>query len=172
MRLTPVVVKLRVNLKAREWCKLPYPDHPNGCPNYGKRVTCPPDAPLIYDFLDLDKPVYLISVQFDLASHIEKMLSKHPAWSERQARCVLYWQGSVNKELKTECDIFKKQHPEVVTTICPEAMGVNVIETARWCGFQVDTKPAKTVYKIALAGEPKNESMRQMSSRSRQFVLW
>ena len=154
IRMIAEVFNLRINMKAREWCKLPYPDHPRGCPNYGKHITCPPNAPLIYDYFNLDKPLYLIPVQFDLGAHIKKMLAKHPDWSERQARCVLYWQSSVNKELKAECNIFRWKHPEMITTICPEAMGVNVIETARWCGFQVETKPTKIVYKIALAGIP------------------
>lgn len=150
------VYNLRVNLKAREWCKLPYPDHPKGCPMYGKKDTCPPQAPLINSFFDLSKPVFLLAVEFDLSAHIERMLQKHPDWSDRQARCVLYWQESVNKSLRGECDKFRWLNPQMITTICPEAMGVNVMETARHCGIPIETKPKKIVYKIALAGYPKD----------------
>jgi len=143
---------LRINMKARDWCKLPYPDHPKGCPNYGQRATCPPDAPLIYNFVDIGKPIFLIAVGFNLENHVNSMLLKHPDWSNRQAKCVLYWQGSVNKLLKQHIKQFLWMYPEYITTLCPEAMGVNVIETARRCGLPIKTKPTKNVFKIALAG--------------------
>ena len=143
---------LRVNLKAREWCKLPYPGHPKGCPNYGKKLTCPPEAPLIYEHFDL-QDLYLIAVEFDLAKHILYMKEKHPNWTDRQARCVLYWQNGVNKKLKEKCKAFCQLNPDMITTMCPEAMGVNVITTAKRCGLPIDLKPKNKVYKIALAGK-------------------
>lgn len=149
-----LIRKLSVNYKAREWCKLPYPDHPRGCPNYGKRDTCPPSAPLIDDFVDLSRPLYLLAVRFDLAGHVAVMLSKHPSWTLRQARNVLYWQGSVNRSLRELCRFFRVCLPEVVTTVCPEAMGVNVIASAISCGIPMKVKPEGVVYKVALAGYP------------------
>ena len=41
------VVEVVVDYRARDWCRLPYPDHPRGCPNFGRRADCPPMAPLI-----------------------------------------------------------------------------------------------------------------------------
>lgn len=154
MILKQVNGNLRINLKAREWCKLPYPDHPHGCPNYGKRYSCPPLAPVINDYLDINRQVYLVVIEFDLHEHVSRMKSLHPHWSDRQARCVLYWQGSVNKELQDECDNFEWLNPGMITTLCPEAMGVNVIATALHCGIPVKTKPIDKVFKIALAGYP------------------
>jgi predicted metal-binding protein len=148
------VYNLRLNPKAREWCKLPYPDHPKGCPNYDKKATCPPKAPLFCDFVEITKPVYMIAVGFDLAQHVDRMKGLHTNWTDRQARCVLYWQGGVNKILRNYCNYFLKYYPETVVTTCPEAMGVNVIETARYNGLPVELKPIKNVFKIALAGIP------------------
>lgn len=144
--------QLRINMKAREWCKLPYPDHPKGCPNYGQRDTCPPQAPLVQNFVDLNRPLYLIVVEFNLMSHITKMLQIHRGWSDRQARCVLYWQNGVNKELENKCNLFRWSHPSMITTRCPEAMGVNVISTALIVGIPINVKPKNKVYKIALGG--------------------
>ncbi len=146
--------QLRINMKTRDWCKLPYPDHPKGCPNYGCVLRCPPQAPLIQNFINLNKTLYLIVVEFNFAQHISKMKSLHPNWSDRQARCCLYWQNSVNKELENACTLFKWSHPEMITTRCPEAMGVNVIATAQLAGIPIEVKPTTKVYKIALAGYP------------------
>ena len=148
---------LRINFKARDWCKLPYPNHPRGCPNYGNRYSCPPEATLITEFIDIYKPMYLIAVEFDLANHISRMKHLHPNWSDRQARCVLYWQNKINKELRDECDNFKWLNPDMITTNCPEAMGVNVIATAKRCGLMIELKPKNRVYKIAIAGYPIKE---------------
>lgn len=151
--MNPILISdLRVNLKAREWCKLPYPDHPKGCPNYGMRPSCPPQALLISNYFDITRPLYLIAVEFDLAGHIKKMQSLHPDWSQRQLRCCLYWQGGVNSELKQKCRQFEWEHPTMITTTCPEAMGVNVIETAYRCGLPIETKPTDRVFKIAIGG--------------------
>ncbi len=151
--------QLRINYKAREWCLLPYPDHPKGWPNFGRHQTCPPTAPLVENFIDLQKQLYLIIVEFDLGLHIRKMIQKHQGWSERQAKCVLYWQSGVNAQLESECNLFRWSHLGVVTTRCPEAMGVNVIATAGLVGLPIKVKPSDTVYKIALAGKPLTKNM-------------
>jgi len=43
----------------------------------------------------------------------------------------------------------------MVYTVRPEAMGVNVLQTARNIGIPIETKPFTTVFKIALVGYPK-----------------
>ena len=147
------ISNLRINYKARDWCKLPYPNHPLGCPNFGKRETCPPDAPLVENFFDFTRGLYLIIVKFDLEAHVLKMRREHQWWSDRQARCCLYWQARVNKSLANECELFRWAHPDMLTTQCPEAMGVNVIATAQLAGIPISVKPLKVVYKVALAGK-------------------
>ena len=149
-----LIEDLRINLKARDWCRLPYPDHPKGCPNYNHKATCPPKVCLVSDYFDLTEPLYLVAVHFDLGTHIQRMLGTHPKWSKRQARCVLYWQAGVNKGLAHEaqelCGFFRNGYGY---TTCPEAMGVNVIATAQVCGIPIQTKPTDTVYKVAFVGK-------------------
>lgn len=145
---------LVIDYRAREWCKLPYPNHPKGCPNYGKRLFCPPEAPLIEAFFDLSKQLWLVVVTFDLALHIHRMKTLHPDWSDRQARCVLYWQGSANKELKELCRHWVWSKPGTDYSLYPEAMGVNVIRTAKAIGLPIKARPMDTVFKIALMGYP------------------
>ena len=148
------VVDLVIDYRAREWCKLPYPDHPRGCPNFGQRASCPPEAPLVENHFDLSQPVWLIAVGFDLQHHIGRMRVKHPNWPDRQARCILYWQGSVNKELRSLTQYLVEGTGRIYT-LCPEAMGVQVIKTASRAGVPIRPRPTDYVYKVALAGEPR-----------------
>ena len=154
-KVLDVTGKLHINLKAREWCKLPYPGHPKGCPEYGQRASCPPAAPLIADLFDLDAPLWLVCIRFDLAAHVLKMQSSHPDWSYRQLKCVLYWQGGVNAVLRQETVKLVSQMPDTIYTLYPEAMGINVIATAQDAGLPIETKPVSIVYKISLIGYPK-----------------
>ena len=81
-----------IDYTVRALCVEPYEAHPKGCPNVGKCDRCPPEAPLFDRFFDTSKPIYAIVNEFDLGSHVERLRVKHPDWSERQLRCVLYWQ--------------------------------------------------------------------------------
>lgn len=149
MIVKDVTNKLIINSEARAWCVLPYPDHPKGCPNYGKKATCPPQAPFIKDWLGGTGELRFVCVSFNLKEHADRMLWLHPNWSPRQARCLLYWQPRVNKELISLVSTFVHENGLKIT-YCPEAMGVNVIQTARDCGIPIETKPEVMVHKIAL----------------------
>lgn len=151
------ITDLRINMKAREWCKLPYPGHPKGCPNYGDpkhEGVCPPSAPLIHEFINTKLPIFLIVEEFNLALHVQKYKINHPNCTDKQAKCVLYWQNSVRSKLRKQCEIFRHLHPDFIITLCPEAMGVNVIATAQIAKVPIKVKPEDIVYKIALAGVP------------------
>ena len=138
-----------------EWCRLPYPGHPKGCPNYGRRRDCPPFAP--HFLKKFSPPFYLVAVRFNLAAHAEKMKKKHPHWTEKQARCLLYWQPRVNKILRQACiELIKQLPPGFNFTLKPEAMRVNVITTAFKAGIPIKTRPGKYVWKIALIGKERS----------------
>ncbi len=149
--------ELVLDMGAREWCRLPYHNHPKGCPNFGKRSTCPPQAPLFQDFIDISKPMLLVVVGFKLREHIELMRHKHPGWTEYQLRCVLYWQGGVKSILKRAVKSALRVYPHMVSTDCPEAMGVHVIDTAKHWYDNIKWIPEDIAYKIAICGEPQEE---------------
>ena len=143
-----------VNLEAREWCKLPYPGHPKGCPNYGKKAICPPAVATIDRVFDLERPCWFVVEKFDLGAHAKRMKEKHPKWSDRQCRCVLYWQAGVKSRLKEKTKLILYNKLGTIATDCPEAMGVNVTTTLRRLGLPIKNKPDGTVYKVALVGYP------------------
>lgn len=151
-----VTGKLEINYRASEringqkaWCELPYPGHKNGCPNYGK--SCP--FPRVEKKFDLSKRHWFAIIKFDLVNHMERMGTLHPKWSERQRRCVLYWQNGVRRKLDALCGSFVGGGVRgLIYHKIPEAMGVNVILTLRRMGIPIEIKPKKFVHKVALIG--------------------
>lgn len=155
------IKELIVKEVVRDWCRLPYPGHLNGCPNFGKSEQCPPKVKMVYDIFDINKPMWFIYIKFNLEEHSKKMKLLHPNWSEKQCRCCLYWQNKVRKQLKEDCIKFMKAlykcNISYICTLIPEAMGVNVFETANMIGIPVRSEAWPIIYKIALIGS-KNET--------------
>lgn len=134
------IKKLIVSSKIGDWCLREYPGHPKGCPNYGKKDGCPPGTgpDSLGCLFDLSKPLYFIHSEFDLAEHARRMKEKHPQWSDRQCRCVLYWQPASRKRLSTEVSVFMHKFGFNQYTTCPEGLGVNVYATARLAGLRLE----------------------------------
>lgn len=149
------VKRLVMNKMACYWCMLPYPGHPMGCPNYGdpKHPQCPPHAPCINRFFDLDRPLFFVHSEFNLLEWEMIMKYRHPSWSERQCRCVLYWQNQSRKQLK-ERALFAMAHLGLNgVSNCPEGMGVNVYVTARLAGLHLEKiRRLETCRHVALIG--------------------
>lgn len=154
--------------KTMIWCKLPYPNHPKGCPNYNKNPLCPPNSKYMKYILEQYNYFYLIYTDFDLKSHREKMLLKHPNWTNRQANNLLYWQGSVKKILK---DIIKKiyrlnPNSKKYLLFCGsglkdkifnqnniysmEAVGIDVFKTLKNNDINFEYKPRNKVILVSL----------------------
>ena len=133
-----------------EWCKLPYPRHPSGCPNFGKREDCPPKASKFWALIKA--PYFLVGICFNLHQHIEKMRENHPDWSEAQLKCLLYWQNTVNKRLRQLGLKVASQIPNSMILFKPEANGVDVFKTAENVGIYLERNPQFFVWKIAIIG--------------------
>ncbi|KKN09200.1 hypothetical protein LCGC14_1048950 [marine sediment metagenome] len=154
IQVVEVTGKLRVDMEARRWCLLPYPGHSKGCPNFGKRRTCPPMVPEVGHLFDLSGRMWFVFMPFDLGAQAAKMRGRHPEWSERQARNCLYWQGTVNKALRMYATFFASRQPGSIVTYCPEAMGVHVFDTAEAVGVPLERVPMRLVRKVAMVGDP------------------
>jgi predicted metal-binding protein len=147
-RVNPVI-----NHSVRALCVRPYPGHKKGCPNAGKKEGCPPSAPLFDRHYDLDRPIYAVVNEFDLARHVARMKAKHPKWSLRQLVCCLYWQRGARKKLKVKIQESLLRLPrEYEANACPEAMGVNITATLADIGIVLEWPPVQTVRQVALLG--------------------
>jgi len=136
---------------------MPYPGHPKGCPNWNRRATCPPQAPLLTDLLDLARPVYCVFNRFDLGAHVDRMRRRHPDWSGRQLRCCLYWQGTARKQLRQKVSSLLVREPSLLPVYVPEACGVDVTATMASLGIKLEWPPVKVAYQVALVGTPKQD---------------
>ena len=158
IRILPYNIILDERAGDGTWCSLPYPNHKKGCPNLGKE-QCPPNAPRFKDIAE--PPYYAVVVSFDLKAHAERMKEKHPKWSERQCRNLLYWQGGVRKKLKNEAYKLKEdlkkafEKPFIVLEI-PEANGVNVFTTMSKSGKRMEISKPDTIHKVMLVVGDKN----------------
>lgn len=151
-------VDFTLDMRAREWCKMPYPGHPKGCPNYGKHPRCPPHAPLFDEYFDMERAFLVLVAEFDMKRYVEVMRAKHPAWTERKLRNPLYWQNSVRKRLVDRLVhitlLGLKDGGDMVDrtwTLIPEAMGMHVIATMRPL-IPITVRPVDRVFKVAVCG--------------------
>lgn len=103
---------------------------------------------------DMSAPVYAVVNEFDLAGHMSRMAAKHPQWSDRQLRCVLYWQGTARKQLRIKVAEALKGLPWYTDTWCPEGMGVNVTATMEAVGVTLEWPPEQIVRQVAFLGFP------------------
>ena len=140
----------------RSLCVKPYRNHKHGCPNYGKKKDCPPNAPMFDLIYDINRKVYAIYYKFDLRAHVEKMRKLHPTWTQAQLLNVLYWQGSARKMLRGNITRFNELFFEegYCTTTSAEAMGVDITKTMQNAGIILEWPARNVVHKIALAGIP------------------
>lgn len=128
------------------WCRMPYPDHPHGCPNY-------PDCPKQYpDFKTLSGYSWTaITETFDLKAHAAEMKTKHPQWGDRMCRNLLYWQNGVRKRLRDKAHVYARPLFGDIVLELPEACGVNVVSTMKRVGVEIKRNP-ETVIKVMLVG--------------------
>lgn len=149
IEVKPVIIRPVYRL-----CVRPYPNHKKGCPNYGRKKGCPPGVPMFDSFYDLSKPIYAIYNAFDFKGHVDHVRERHPDWSERQLKCCLYWQGSARKRLNERIEIFKRlvHNRRYIVNTVPEAMGVQVTETMKRIGIELEWPPVNVAYQVAMAG--------------------
>lgn len=152
------VVEPVVDLSVRIMCLQKYPNHPKGCPNYESKEGCPPYAPTIDQLIYLDLPVWAIWNVFDFAQHCERMKAKHPQWSKRQIECCLYWQPKARSQLRETIKRFDLLIPDMRIVMNPEGAGVNVTETMKSIGVELEWPPMTKTYQVVLAGVPITES--------------
>jgi len=106
------------------------------------------------DFLDYKGyDWFAIIEEFDLGEHIERMKTKHPSWTERQCRNVLYWQSGVRSRLRKKAEKFAIPLMGDVILDIPEANGVNVFETMANHGVILERYKPTNIKKIMLVGK-------------------
>lgn len=76
-------------------------------------------------------------------------------WSDKQARCVLYWQNGVRSNLKKKAEEALRIIPSGIILDIPEANGIFVIPTMAKVGVNINIHHPDIVIKVMLVGKPK-----------------
>lgn len=150
-------VDLAIDLRMRALCARPYPGHKHGCPKFNSGyVNCPPHAPKVFDYFHKESVFFMVVNEFDIGRHMQRLSEKHPSWSDRQLRCCLYWQSAARKQLLHKVDhvLSQETFKGFISTMCPEAMGINVTETMKRAGILLEWPPLRVARQIALLGLP------------------
>jgi len=170
-KLTKISVKnikketIVVTKETGEWCKRVYPNHPKGCPNYGKKL-CPPNAKLFNSKLSF---FYLIYADFNLEKYVSIMSEyfscKKVDRTYEQVSCYLYWQETVQNILKNFIEelLFNNNATEYQVYTCGsgmkifndefpsmEASGINVFATIGLNKVKIDRITIKSVKLVCL----------------------
>jgi hypothetical protein len=141
-------------------CCRAYPGHRKGCPNYGKRDTCPPTAQRwTPEFIDAHLWVAVWN-KYAFADHVAYMRRRHPAWSKRQLECCLYWQKQARAQLQYGIDHLLREltdagRSEAVVWKVPEAHGVNITATMASLKVTLEWPPIRWAYQVALISFPR-----------------
>ena len=144
-----------VDDRARDgtWCAKYYDGHPKGCPNFPKCIVPRPhfDTYQGYDWFAIVEP-------FNLKSHAEKMKAKHPNWSDRQCRNLLYWQNGVRSRLRKKAEKFAIPLMGDIILDIPEANGIQLFDTMEKHGLVLERHKPDMIHKIMLVGK-RNSSL-------------
>jgi hypothetical protein len=89
---------------------------------------------------------------YNLRKHVLEMKLKHPDWSPRQLKNLLYWQPAARKQLLAMIRDFLREYRGFHVTACPEALGLNVTLTLKQAGFNLEWPPENTACQVAIAG--------------------
>lgn len=133
---------LEISNKYQHMCLQKNNSFRNGCPNYGKKPGCPPRNLFNEDY-DLTKPIYLISTDFDLTDHVQRIKIAHPIWTEKAIYNPRYWQAKARKLHEKDIADFLSEHPEYFVERSPEGAGINVNDLCTKLGINLEWPPRK-----------------------------
>ena len=143
-------------LSPRSMCIRPYKNHKNGCPNFGKLDTCPPNIPCMYDQIFDTSDVYAVVTKFNLEEYFNKRRLNRPDLAEGQIRNIRIWQPIAVKENNYAISEFYKENPDkkdYVSTRLLECMGVDVINTMKEVGVIIKFPVTDYAYRVTFVAK-------------------
>jgi len=139
-----------VDERARDgtWCSLPYPGHPEGCPNFPE---CIQERPHIDEYEGYEW--FGVVRRYDLDAHAEEMRTLHPDWPESELRNDQEWQDELVSELRKEAEAFANLSKGDVILERPEGHGVDMWATMAGNGIKLETNSPGIIHKIVIVGK-------------------
>jgi predicted metal-binding protein len=153
------------------------PSHPHGCPNFIQRnPLCPPIVSLRSDILEKYNRFTLVYAVFDFQKYKQLMYEnarkEERRITDKQVKCVLYWQGQLKKVLKEYIQLnfykgkeplfdemfgagsgfkfYKKDTGNIVESPSMEAVGIRVFTTLKRNKISYEIKPKNKILMVTL----------------------
>ena len=145
-------------------CYRSYPNHKKGCPNIDKCYHLNiPNFEIISEYGKYNH-FYLIYAKFDFKQYKKLRKKEHSNWSEKQVKCVLYWQKSVKKLLSEFINllILTKQNNYILgcgsglninfqkRVGSMENSNINVFSTCKLNNIKLEINPENVIYLVCL----------------------
>ena len=130
-------------LSPRSMCIRSYKNHKDGCPNYGKLPTCPPNIPCMYDEMFYTEEVYAVVTKFDLEAYRNERMIRRPDLPPGQLTNIRNWQpiDLKNNDIAV-AEFFRENDKEdFISTRLLECMGVDVVSTMNKVGLEIKFEP-------------------------------
>lgn len=154
-------------------CQMPYKNHPQGCPNYGKNWSCPPYSPLVEETKkNLSTYLYywVIRIKIKANSHplkiwaryrnsrnfqeittylndfLEKLRDEHPL---DQVYFCSECSICMEKGLTCSCPAAPCRYPKKMR-ISPESAGIDLFRTMNNLELKIEQTPIKYLQRIGL----------------------
>jgi hypothetical protein len=147
----------------RGWCKLPYENHPKGCPNVlkctGRKVPAAENERRIKTSYE---SFLLVYAEFDLKEYKRSMKLLHPSWSPDQIKCVRYWQNSVKATVLHHLENLHRGRDFLGSgsgsdgNPSMEAAGIDVFATLAGNGINFEKKPENKALIVFLSMKKKS----------------
>ena len=140
----------------RSMCIRPYKKHTEGCPNFGKLPTCPPNVPCMYDQIFDVSDVYAVVTKFYLEEYFNKRRMNRPDLAEGQIRNIRVWQPIAIKENDWAISEFYRENPDKKDYIASrllECLGVDVINTMKEVGVEIKFPVTEYAYRVAFVAK-------------------
>lgn len=143
-------------------CTQPYYQHKYGCPNFGVRDDCPPNTKSISEEFDLSS-INILLLEFPLEDYFYQRQEVHPNWTKRALINPRHWQNHLRACMDDEWENVEDDYPGYEMVMNPEGQGVNVEETLKLSGIDLDWSKtgeggeiisvAQRIYRVAFIGK-------------------
>lgn len=133
--ITPVIHSKKKSMKL---CTQPYYKHSKGCPNFNKKEGCPPNILHISEEYDLTS-LHAFVLRFPFEQYLNLKKEIHPDWTNRALANQRHWQSHLRATLLSAYkEEIEEQYPNHTLILNPEAQGINVDETLKTVGIELE----------------------------------
>lgn len=139
----PLDLEMHSMKEVHKLCTQEYYQHKKGCPNFGKKLGCPPGLKHISEIVDVST-LHFYFLRFHFQKYIEQKMDRSPGWTNRAYANQRHWQAHLRSQLARRWEeVDQYNYPEYNLCLAPdsycrnpEGHGINVVQTLENHGFK------------------------------------